>query len=157
MAFSNLKNRYLESISEASRIFCWRWGVRWEGVGVCDVCVCGVCGGVWWGVGDDYRGCYYPIFEIPVSFVKTPYSRLTSRLVFPLSRIEYPVTRVIGHFFNYSRTRVFRSSIEYVEKPFKNTLFRICWHTFLAFSEYSNWKFSYHIDKTYWKQLAQSV
>jgi len=35
------------------------------------------------------------------------------QVVFPMSSIEYPGTRVIGHFFNYSSTRVIGSSIEY--------------------------------------------
>jgi len=38
----------------------------------------------------------------------------SSQLVFPMSSIEYPGTRVIGHFFNYSSTRVLRSSIKYL-------------------------------------------
>ncbi len=37
-----------------------------------------------------------------------------SGVVFPKSSIEYPDTRVIGHFFNYSSTRVVGSSIEYL-------------------------------------------
>jgi len=35
------------------------------------------------------------------------------KLVFPMLSIEYPGTRVIGRFFNYSSTRVIGSSIEY--------------------------------------------
>ena len=31
-----------------------------------------------------------------------------------MSSIEYPGTRVIGHIFNYSSTRVIGSSIEYL-------------------------------------------
>ncbi len=117
----NLEYGFLESQKQVSRInlesFSNLVGV-WVGVGVCGVF--GVCGVVWWCVGQDYRGCHYPVIEINVSFLKTPYSRLTSRLLFPPSRIEYPGNWTL---FNYTSTRVFRSSIEYVQKPFKNTLF----------------------------------
>jgi hypothetical protein len=54
------------------------------------------------------------LFWLLVTFNVTSGNSLTdSDLVFPMSSIEYTGTRVIGHFFNYSSTRVLRSSIEY--------------------------------------------
>ena len=39
----------------------------------------------------------------------------TALLVFPMSSIEYPGTRVIRTFCDYSTTRVIRPSIEYLQ------------------------------------------
>jgi len=59
-----------------------------------------------------------------------------------VSSTRYPGTRVIGHFFNYSSTRVFRSSIEYLKNHSK-TLFLEFFDTFFCFfwvQYVPNWK-----------------
>ena len=57
---------------------------------------------------------------------------LSLDIVFPTSSIEYPGTRVISHFFNYSTTRVIGSSIEYVyfwqKLPFKSNFWAFLKH-----------------------------